>query len=486
MNNHLLSSKLIASLQLLTPEEFKSFGKWLQSPWANPNQKLVNCYAFLKKYHPAFSVKTLTKENLFAKLYPNKKYNDRWMRNIMAAMTKQVESFLVHQRIRKDEVLGKQLLAKEFAERHRNDWYVKQVGQTMEIIEAKKVKETEDHLSLALLNSESYHLSSSSEIIAKGEMTLQKANWHLDVFYSITKWRLLLEMTERQIVFSADLKTKEIIKWLSAMPIDEVSPITKIYKKRIENYAGYNNKQYFELKKEYLKNYDQLSLWDRKLFFLYLTNDVIRLWIKGDKEIIKELFELNKFGLERDLFLHHGRLSEYSYANIVTTANSLGEFDFTTSFILKYTVKLTPEMQQDAAIWANGHLNYKKKKFGTTIDLLSKHVFKNSYFIQIGKALLLQGYYEASLSDESYYLFFNDYCEAYKKYIQRITYLSNDRKLAYLNLISFTKKLRKIIRENKYFKADVNSLEEKIKAERNIQGIKWLSEKVEEAKQRLH
>ena len=104
------------------------------------------------------------------------------MRNIMAAMTKQVETFLVHQRVRKDKTLVKQLLAKEYLERHRSDWYKKQINGVVELLESKEVKETEDYLALSLIYTELYHQLNATEINTRGESPLHRGDINLDLF----------------------------------------------------------------------------------------------------------------------------------------------------------------------------------------------------------------------------------------------------------------------------------------------------------------
>ena len=294
-----------------------------------------------------------------------------------------------------------------------------------------------------------------------------------------------MEMAERQIILSEDTKTNDTIEWLSSMPSNYEIPIIDVYKKRIAAIGELDKESYSKLKKIYFDNYNQIPLWDRKVFIDFLINDAIRLWFKGDKEVLKELFELYKIGMERGLFIHHGQLPEYTYANIVTTSNSVGEFEFTKYFIEEYTKDLAPKIQKDAEIWATGHLFYKTNKFEEAIDLLRLHGFKNNFFTRNGKITLLQSYFDACLKDESYYLFFNDYCEAFKKYIKRVPLMSIERKGAILSLINCCKRVLKICIEKKGSILDVGKLEEEIKLKKEIQGIEWLLKKVMEVKQRL-
>lgn len=475
MKSHLHPSKLTQSLQLLTPDEFKSLYKWLQSPWANANKKLVEFYGLLQKHYPAFDAKSLTKEDLFAKLYPGKTYDDKWMRNIMGGLSKQVEKFLVHQRLEKDETLYKQLLAKEYLERHRNDWFEKQVNDLVKILEGKVVKETEDYLALLLIHDEQYRQSN----VGASFPSLQIADLYLDTFYSITKWRYLTELRERQLILQEEGLWSEKFERLSDLTKDLDIPVIEIYRERIKIGDDLRREDYFQLKEKYFTFYNRLSNWDRKLLYFYFINTVIRFWMKGDLEIIHELHQLYKMGIGNGLLFHHGRLTANTYVNIVTTANSVDDFDYCKLFIDRHTHSLSPEKIDDGRAWALGNWHYKQGQFDKSIELLSAHHFEDDTFIRNSRFLLVQSYFDACLVDDSYYLFFRDYCEAVKKYFKRSKVLSKERNLAYVNFVNFSFKTIKLLNENNYALARFQSLVKEINNENNIQGKKWLLSKID-------
>ena len=474
MKTHLKPTKLVATLQLLTPTEFKSFHKWLQSPWANSNKKLVELYRILQKHYPEFTARTLTKEKLFIQLYPEKEYDDKWMRNIMAAMSKQVEKFLVHQRLEKEEVLKKKYLAEEFLERHKNDWYHREINSLIKLLEVKKVKETEDYLMLALIHEDLYHESNAHTLLAQGYSPLQISEVYLDTFYSITKWRHLTELVEQKMIVPINWDLGEKKELLSSLTKQFDIPVIDFYKERLEKVDSIEKEKYFQLKEKYYFVYDRLPLWDRKVIVFYLINMAIRMWIKGDQEIMQELLDLYKFGLENKLLFYYGRLTDATYANVVTVANSLGEFKFCKTIIDDYTQCLADESRRDGKIWATAHWYYKQQLFDKGIELLTLHNFKNDMFVRSSKFLLLQNYFEACLEDDSYYLFFKDFCEAAKKFFKRNKLISKERNMAYVNLIKYAFNFIKINIEKKpaipifrKFLVDLN-------LEKNIQGKKWL------------
>lgn len=92
-------SNLIKILLKLNSSEFKSFGKFVNSPYFNTNKKLSEFYEELKKYYPAFDDLNLTKENIFRKLYGQDKVVMGTMYFLISEMEALLEKFLSIERI---------------------------------------------------------------------------------------------------------------------------------------------------------------------------------------------------------------------------------------------------------------------------------------------------------------------------------------------------------------------------------------------------
>jgi len=219
--------KLIKRISLLTEVEQKLFSKWLASPWCNSNKQLPRLFKYIRRYYADFKAGNLSKERLFRHLYPDKVYNDKWLRNIQSELGQQVERFLTYQRLEKDQVLQNRLLAEEFVERNQEDWYEKITEETIELLENKAEKITTNHLELGLLYEQLYFRPNASGRIQQGRYFLQQAEENLDHFYAIHKYRLLNEFVERGKILQKEPRDntyhdalKEVFEELDLTAID--------------------------------------------------------------------------------------------------------------------------------------------------------------------------------------------------------------------------------------------------------------------------
>ncbi|MBK9013650.1 MAG: hypothetical protein IPM82_05955 [Saprospiraceae bacterium] len=419
-----------------------------------------------------------------SKLYPTKAFDDKWMRNLMAAMCRQVEQFLVHQRLESDDTLSAQLLAKEYLERHEGEWHEKLVNEIINNLEAKKAKETEDFLILGQLHGELYERPQSTKL-KSSQALLLAADRYLDCFYGLHKWRCITELNERQLILPEGTPPTWNISQLEHLTQHLDIPALRIYKERLGLAQSLSMEGYLHLKSEVFSKFEYLSEKDKRILLFYLINTVIQLWLKGFVQIMGELLELYKTGLKEGLLVHYGRLLESMFSNIVTTGNSLRQFDFTKSFINEYADKLAPEMHEDGRVWAIANTFFKQHDFEKSITLLSTHSFTTHHFSLHGKSLLLQAYFEACKNDDSYFLFMLDFGEAFKKYIHRDQLLSTRRKTASLNFVKYTTILLKKMVEKKWDEIWLENFEEQINQEEFMQGKQWILEKLGEIKDGL-
>jgi DNA-directed RNA polymerase specialized sigma subunit len=79
---------------LFTERELKSFGLFVSSPYFNRLNNVYRLYTAIKKYHPEFSSRTFTKENIFGKIFPGQKYDDIKMRALFSYLFTLAEKFL--------------------------------------------------------------------------------------------------------------------------------------------------------------------------------------------------------------------------------------------------------------------------------------------------------------------------------------------------------------------------------------------------------
>jgi len=72
------NSQLIKLLKTFDTKEIKRFSEFISSPYFNKNKNVIKLYEVVIKAYPDFE--KITRENIFFKLFPGKKYNGNTLR----------------------------------------------------------------------------------------------------------------------------------------------------------------------------------------------------------------------------------------------------------------------------------------------------------------------------------------------------------------------------------------------------------------------
>ena len=141
----LSTTKLVKFLSTFSKSELQHFEKWLASPWCNSTKCLVDIFVVLKKHHPNFDKRKLTKHKLFEKAL-GKAPSDRRMNNLLSEMYLQAEQFLIHEQVKNNHFIKTDLLTNDFSKRNLKDWFNNKTKNELENLDKKQVWETADHL----------------------------------------------------------------------------------------------------------------------------------------------------------------------------------------------------------------------------------------------------------------------------------------------------------------------------------------------------
>lgn len=114
----------------------------------------------------------------------------------------------------------------------------------------------------------------------------------------------------------------------------------------------------------------------------------------GEKEYIRETFELYVKFLEKGLLHVKGKISPWSFKNIVTTGLRLSEFDWVENFIHAYSHDLDERYRNNAMTFNLAQFYFYKKDYANVITLLSKVEYDDITYNLNSKTLLMASYYE--------------------------------------------------------------------------------------------
>lgn len=473
----IFSTKLVRLLKTWQEEELKAFESWLQSPWCNTNKNLVGLFGQLRKYHPDFKKKNLTKERLFYKVLPEGKFSDRRMNNLMSEGYLAAEKFMIFQRFSQEHHLQKSLLLKELQGRYLDDWFFKTVDQEIDQLEQKEIKDWEDHLDLFRLHRQIYHHPNQEPRINRGAITIEKMGEQLDLVYLLEQAAILNEKLFRNQLFRDEGHEveRELQQWLTASE-GLTHPAILLYQMRFAYTSENRFTQYGKLRQVLMDRFDLLNEKEQETQLLSLLNDTIRLIRKGQLDITDAL-PLYQLGLKTNILLHQGKLTLNTYTITIIASNTKGDFEYTASIIEKYTSHMDEKIQEDCANWAWAHTAYWKRDLKICLELLQRHHFKMLYFQYITKVLNTQAYFELYLQDSSYQLYLFNYFDTYEKWLNREKKWSNSNKRSFLR---FVQKCRALARAYDDANFDPKKVKTLLDDETNIQALNWLKQKQEE------
>ncbi len=470
--NKLENSKIVQILQSLSLAEQKQLKQYLGSKWAVSNKKLLPLYQAIIKYQPDFDSPKLTKIRLYRSLYPNKKYNDKVQRNLLSELVQTIQDFLVHQRLRKDKNLQQKLLVQEWLERHQIVFFEQTIDKAIAQLEAIELKDATIHRDLYDYYMLWYHHPNLQYRLKMGGDLLHKAAENLMYNFSMNFAPIVNERKERQTILKTEnydlQKDIEMLKWLSQK---YPSKNLQLYLERIDTKEQNPKARFYYLIQVFEKIEQELSNKDRKIHFMSLLNDGVKLYLS--KQIsIDSILELYKKGLTKKYLLHYNRLSGRSFTNIVTLADIAQDFDLTKEMISTYSAYLASNIQAEALAWARGHLAYYQNKFEETVDILNSQDFQDMTFNIQSRILLLQSNFERFWQNEDNFLYFQNYTYAFEKYISRNASLTESRKKSYTLLIQFLRQWATAVFEKN--KGKQKKLKEELEKIEQIQARAWL------------
>jgi len=474
--NYVKNSKLAGTFRLLSPEEVKSMGKWVISPWCNSNKKVAELFSILRKLYPSFEGKHLSRTEIFKKLYPEKPFNDRWLRNIMAELNKQIESFMVHQRIKAgDPNFKATLLAKEYLDREKNDRFFKNFDTLITNLEEIPNKSRQDFKGLNELYEDAYYTSYKKH---KQLHLILQANHNLDSFYLLKKWQYIIELSERKYILNEqiDLFDTDILKKLNK---NINLPAIQIYKGLMELKENFEEADLNHYKEKYENEIENLDKIDKILLYQYLKNRYLTYSKSGDPEIYKSIFELYITGIKRNLIVASGRMARTTFFNIVGAGIIAEKYVEIKSFIFSYAHLLEKEDQNAAKDWALATIFFYQDSYHESLKITQKAGPKSEIFNLRIRFLTILNFYKINTTDSSYESILTDTIISFIKYLKRNKSIINRRKVEYKTGVAFIKQLSNLSTSISERKTVLEGLLDHMNDNKPIAARIWMRKEIE-------
>ena len=435
------TTKLILILSKFSKEEVNTFEKWLASPWCNPTKCLVDILVALKKHHPEFDNRRLTKRLLFEKAL-GRVPSDRRMNNLLSEMYLQAEQFLVHERVKKNHSTKTEFLLSEFLERNLNEWFAKKAQKEITTLKQKEVKETEDYFYGFQLYRKLHNQPSLSLKDRMDNNVLENFREQLKLFVLLENAASInASLSLNRALRRTDEQLQVEIENWKTISIGINHPSINLYRKRFDIPFENNKILYRTLKPIFLKNYKSLSFKDQKIHFALLLNNFLGLR-KTEKIPFKDALPIYKLAVKEGWVLQEGAISGSAYGNILSASNSAKDFKFSQWFIDNFAKKLPVNQREEGRIYGLAQTLSKEEKYEKAIELLLSIEFKSNQFNRNVRLLTTQIYFDLHLENSSYQSFLLDYCDAFEKWLRRDSIKQNFR--SWLRFVQFVRSLSKL------------------------------------------
>lgn len=467
-------NKLLSILKEFSKIELNRLRKYLNSPYFNKNKDILALYTYLEKLINTKKTLNLDKEKAWKYIFKTMPYNDGRYRKLNSDLLKQVENFLAQELYNEDNLNKATYLIKAVRKKKLEKLHNTTMNMARRLSERQNYQNATFYFNQYNVERHYYELS-ESELNRSTVSNVEAIINNLDHFYLAEKLRYYCEALSRKNVISHEyqlLFIDEIIEYLGRNNANLAPPVAVYYQMYLTQAEPENEAHYYKLKgliDEYILKFPTD---EAKSLYTNAINYCIKKINIGNQVFLEEFLNLNEELLKKGI-LGEGELSPWKFKNIVSAALRLGRYEWTENFINTYCVNIAEAFRENAVTFNLANLYFYQKDYEKTIETLREVEYEDFTYNLNSKTILLASYYEIDEQELLYFLF-----DSFRVYLNRNKNVTAQRKVLYMNLIKFTKKLTKIMPKDK---VAIAKLKEEIDATTTgIASEKWLREKIAE------
>ncbi len=473
-------SKIVQHIQELSSKEQERFRSFVHSPYFNQHEATIQLLELIMRHLSGSNGVILERKAVFQQLFPDQDYEEQQLHNVMSYLKKLYHKFLAFRHF-EEEDLQEQLYTVEQAYAFNQHDLLSNRSKQLE----KKLKKH------PYRNSEYFHINyrfhnllgfySGNYVDRARSDAFQDMLDNLDKYYLVEKLRNCCHLTANSMLMNTRYQYglfEELLTFLEKnWDAFQKERVIVLYYNILMSLRDEQNPVYYEKLKELLNTeLDHFSRQEVNDLYGFSYNYCIRQINLGNSNYQRELFELYKEGLKKELLINNGLLSEWDYKNVVTLGCKLQEFTWTEHFINDYKEKLPASKRENAYKYNLANLFYNRKQYSEAQETLLQVQFTDVKYHLNTTFLLLRTYY--AMEDTEALL---SLIETFRIYVIRNRKMTSDQKKGYTNFLRFAKKLvllkhhsstytRKTLREK------IDKLYHKIEQTSNVINKYWLLE----------
>jgi hypothetical protein len=465
------TSKLVKNLKFLNKAALSDFGKFINSPYFVERSQLPVLYSRLIKYSPHYSV---SKEALFQEAFPWKAYSDQLMRKYISELNKMFEKYLAISAFQKDEYAFTLGIAREKSRLNSHEEVEKITALTIQKLRNEMMTDEDHYFYLYKFETLNDISGGSVPPFSRGESGEQTISTFTD--YSaimILKYYSKLLNNRKYIRMKASVKILDDMIRVFYENGKIESPLATIYYYIIQSLLESGNAEfYFKLKSLIYKNEQRINKDELRGFYIFLHNYCYEKADYGNREFIKERFEIMQQFLQKGYCFENQIMKSEFFSSMILNALSLNKIKPAEEFYNNYSETLPKENRTSLLNFTMANILMHKKQFGKAVELLGKIKYNDIFDNIRTRTLYMMIYFESRMFEPLIYQ-----ADAFRHFLKNSNQVTPYVRSRSLHFIS------QILQIVKFIKGDSGELRIKGFETKAVMNRPWLLEKIKELEQ---
>ncbi|MEI6409459.1 MAG: hypothetical protein WCR52_08755 [Bacteroidota bacterium] len=377
--------------QKLSGVEKRELNNFLDSPFFNRRPELVRLWQFLPELDATAPDRTF----IFAQLFPDQTYDDVALRHAYSQLLQKIEWFLAYRRFDQQEAVPELALLATYREKKLDKHFYHSVQTAETRINRMNLGIEHQHVRYRL-EVEKYAFDENLRRGTAGN--LQSLYDNFDHYLISAKMRQACLMLAHSAVVQVEYDYSFLpllLNWLETTPKLLETPEIALY---YFCYCALRDNQeadFQQLRTELERYRDQFDPTELTDVLLMAINFCIRQLNAGQRQYIREAFDLYRLGLARKLLTEGGVMSRFTYKNIVALGLALEEFAWTEQFIIDYQIVVESAYRESSYCYNLARMYFSRRDYARAMPLLAR-VDDSDFFLMLdARVMLLKMYYES-------------------------------------------------------------------------------------------
>lgn len=465
------NTRLWQSVKTLSAREQNALRKFVASPYFNQRRDLQllldTLLASIKKDQIP------SQPEIWSVLFPDQSFQQVQLRLLMTYLQRLIEQFIIVETSLAEPTWGKRKLVEFWSQKGSEDLHQKALQKAEQSLSKGAVRNADYFFDRYRLSMERYRVNYRQRPEAGSDQ--QSVDWNFNVAFIAMKLRQSCLLLAHEQVYQRGYTTtllEPLFAYIQEYELLEI-PCTAIYWHGIQMLQNPEQEQHFQsFKKLLLETSHQFPKNEVRDLYLLAINYGIRQVNDGKPNFFYDIMDFYKDGIQQGYLLDNGKLSRFTYHNIVSVALKIDQSDWAEAFIAEWTPRIERAYRERMESFNRAKIAYYRQQYQEAIPLLQRSNYHDPLLNLGARTLLLKIYYELEEFEA-----LHSHLDAFQTYLLRKPELGYHR-ANYRHLIHYTRKLLGLIPGDK--KA-LESLQKRITSEKILTEKEWLLKQIEKS-----